>query len=75
MEMLQETCRNFPVEIREVDVSLDVALEIAYGHDTPVVLIEGTERFRREVNQHELKIILQSLHMKKQQQRRRRRDE
>ena len=73
-EVLQRAQRHFPLSVGEVDVTLDVTFELAYGKDTPVVLIEGVERFRGEVDAHELKIILQTLQMKRQQRRRRQKD-
>ncbi|MBN1344998.1 MAG: glutaredoxin family protein [Phycisphaerae bacterium] len=72
--LLNDARRRFPIEIREYDVTLDVTLEIAYGIDTPVILIDGIERFRREVNEHELNIILQTVQMKRRQLRRRERE-
>lgn len=72
-QMLEDARQRFPLRTDMVDVTFDVTLEIAYGQDTPVVLIEGVERFRREVNSHELNIILQTIQMKKQQERRRKR--
>jgi hypothetical protein len=74
-ETLERARRRFPLLVREVDVSADIALELAYGKDTPVVLIEGAERFRRQVDENELKIILQTLQMQKRQLRRRHRDQ
>ncbi len=70
-QVLEEAGHRYPVEVSRVDITLDVALEIAYGKDTPVVIIEGVERFRREVDEHELKIILQTIQMKRRQQNRR----
>jgi len=35
-----------PVELREVDVSLDPSLERAYGERIPVVAVDGEERFQ-----------------------------
>jgi len=63
--VLDKAHGRFPIALTEVDVTFDAALEIAYGNDTAVVLIEGTERFRREVDEHELNIILQTLQMKR----------
>jgi hypothetical protein len=68
---LAEAARRFPLEVKVFDISHDAVLEVAYGPDTPVVLIEGTERFRREINEHELLIILQTISMRKMQQHRR----
>jgi hypothetical protein len=73
--MLSDAHQKFPLQIRMHDVTHDIALEIAYGKDTPVVLVEGTERFRRQINEHELKIILQTITMRKMQERRRQKDE
>jgi hypothetical protein len=73
--ILNDACARFPVDLNIFDISRDAALEIAYGKDTPVVIIDGTERFRREVNEHELKIILQTICMKKNQERRRQKAE
>ncbi len=73
-EALQRARRHFSLSVEEVDVTLDVTFELAYGKDTPVVLIDGVERFRREIDAHELKIILQTLQMKRQQRRRRQKD-
>jgi hypothetical protein len=69
--VLAEAARRFPLEVKVFDISHDPVLEVAYGTDTPVVLIEGAERFRREINEHELQIILQTISMRKMQQHRR----
>ena len=61
------------VSAQREDNSSTFRFEIAYGNDTPVVLIDGIERFRREINEHELNIILQTVQMKKRQLRRRER--
>jgi len=73
-QLLAEARRRYPIDLREVDISLDVTLELAYGKDTPVVYIEGAERFRRQVDQHELYVLLQARQMKMQHHQRRPKD-
>ena len=70
-DLLNRARRRFPIDVQEHDVTLDVTFEIAYGNDTPVVLVDGIERFRQEVTEHELTIVLQTVQMKKRQLRRR----
>lgn len=74
LALLEGARERFPLSVTEIDVSFDAALEIAYGNDVPVVLIDGTERFRGRVDEHELKAVLQTAHMKNEQKRRRERD-
>ena len=50
-----------PVELREVDVSLDPGLERAYGERIPVVAVDGEERFEYFVDAGELARLLDGL--------------
>jgi glutaredoxin len=42
-------------ELSEIDVSLDPALERRYGHDIPVLLIDGLEAARHRVAEEDLR--------------------
>jgi glutaredoxin-like protein DUF836 len=44
-----------PLEIREVDVSLDPALNARYGERVPVLAIDGEEVFELGVSEDELR--------------------
>ncbi len=50
-----------PVELREVDVSLDPSLERAYGERIPVVAVDGEERFHYFVDGATLERMLDGL--------------
>jgi hypothetical protein len=39
-----------PFELREIDISVDDALELEYGIRIPVVEVDGAERFEIEVD-------------------------
>lgn len=70
-DLLDQARKRYPIKLNEVDITLDVTLEIAYGQDTPVILINGRERFRRHIDEHALNVILQTLQMNQQHRRRR----
>ncbi len=67
-QVLNDIGHKYAIQVRLIDISHDVTLEIAYGKDTPVVIIDGAERFRKSVNEHELRIILQTIAMRKMQE-------
>ena len=46
--------RRQAFELREVDISHDPALERRYGHDIPVLLINGTEAARHRIDEADL---------------------
>ena len=44
---------------REVDVDMDEALATCYGHDVPVILINGRKAFKHRLDEQALRIRLQ----------------
>ncbi len=53
-ETLLRLRRRQPFELREVDISRDPALERRYGHDIPVLLIDGVETARHRIDEADL---------------------
>ena len=47
--------RDFPFELREVDVSIDAGLHREYGERIPVLELDGEELFELGVDPHELR--------------------
>ena len=54
MKTLLRVQRQQPFEVTEVDISRDPELERRYGHDIPVLLINGVEAARHRVNEADL---------------------
>ncbi len=53
-----EARRTHPFELRELDVSIDPALERVYGERVPVVEIDGVEAFELGVDAESLRARL-----------------
>ena len=51
--LLQVRCRQ-AFELTEVDISRDPLLERRYGHDIPVLLIDGIEAARHRIDEADL---------------------
>jgi glutaredoxin len=49
---------ELPIELEEVDVTLDAALHRRYGERIPVVEVDGEELFELRVDPHELRAAL-----------------
>jgi hypothetical protein len=49
-----------PVDVQEVDVSTDPALEARYGLDIPVLLVAGRKAAKYRVTEEELMRILRA---------------
>ena len=48
--VIRDVARDRELELREVDVSLDPALERRYGQRVPVVAVDGVEAFQFAVD-------------------------
>ena len=53
-EILLRVRRRQAFELREVDISGDPALERRYGHDIPVLLLDGVETARHRIDEADL---------------------
>ena len=53
-EVVSIVGRDFPFELREVDVSIDAALQREYGERIPVVAVDGVEELELVVEPQEL---------------------
>jgi glutaredoxin len=53
-QILLRVRRRKAFELREVDISGDPALERRYGHDVPVLLLDGVETARHRIDEAEL---------------------
>ncbi len=53
-ETLLRVQRRQAFELTEVDISCDPALERRYGHDIPVLLIDGAEAARHRIDEADL---------------------
>jgi hypothetical protein len=56
--VVRRAVRGCQVEVEQVDVDSDAALAARYGHDVPVVLVDGIERFRHRVDAEALRQFL-----------------
>jgi len=54
-EVVSIVGRDFPFELREVDVSIDAALQREYGERIPVLELDGEELFELGVDPQELR--------------------
>jgi glutaredoxin len=54
-ELVAIVRRDFPFELREVDVSIDPALHREYGERIPVLELDGEELFELRVDPLELR--------------------
>ena len=53
--VVEPLARERGIELRELDVSLDPALQRAYGERIPVLAIDGDEAFELHVDERELR--------------------
>jgi glutaredoxin len=58
--VLARAMRGLPVEVREVDISTDPALEERYGQDIPVLFIDGRKAFKHRVSERALRQRLEA---------------
>jgi glutaredoxin len=54
-DVLARATRGLPVEVSEVDISTDLALEERHGQDIPVLFIDGRKAFKHRVSERELR--------------------
>jgi glutaredoxin len=59
-EQLEAAARWFPLRLAAVDVDTDPELVARYGHEVPVVAINGQVRFRGRVNDVLLRRLLRA---------------
>jgi glutaredoxin len=52
---IAEAARGIDVELREVDVSRDPELESRYGHDIPVLFVNGRKAFKHRATVAEIR--------------------
>jgi len=55
---VEQVCAELPLEVEEVDVSLDPRLHRDYGERIPVLLVDGVERFELGVDPEALRRLL-----------------
>ena len=53
-ETLRQIRRQQAFDLTEVDISQDPSLERRYGHDIPVLLIDGIEAARHRIDEADL---------------------
>lgn len=58
LKVLEEVRTQIPFEIVKRDISTDAELLDRYGHDIPVLLIDGREAFRHRVDRDRLVTLL-----------------
>lgn len=56
--IMERVARDIPVDIEYIDISADADLEAKYGHDIPVLLIDGVEHARHRVIERDLRRAL-----------------
>jgi len=52
--VVDNVAKRRPLEVRVVNIETDPRLEARYGHDIPVVFINGAEAFRHRVSESDL---------------------
>ena len=60
LDQLQELRHEFDINVQEIDVDTEGALQESYGEQVPVVMINGKIRFRGRVNEVLLKRMLRA---------------
>jgi glutaredoxin len=58
--VLDEVRADIPFDLEVLDISRDRALVAAYGHDIPVLTIDGAEAFRHRVTAPDLRAALRA---------------
>ena len=48
--VIDDVGRTVPFELEVVDVDTDLALVAAYGHDVPVLLVDGRKAFKHRLD-------------------------
>lgn len=54
-EVLRKVAREFPLEVREIDVDSAPKLQEKYGSEVPVLFINGRKAFKYRATERELK--------------------
>ncbi len=57
-EVLRRLQAEFDLEIEEVEITRDPALEAQYGYTIPVVVIDGRHRFESKIAEYYLRKVL-----------------
>lgn len=60
-ETLARVARDFPLEIKEVDISADPEIHARYREEIPVVTINGERAFRYKVHEATLRKKLERI--------------
>lgn len=58
--VLSRVARKVPLEIEEIDISIDPALEARYGVEIPVLLVDGRKAAKFRITELELTKILRA---------------
>ena len=53
--LLQGVIRSYPLELNEVNIDQDPELQERFGHEIPVLFIEGRKAFKYRVTERELR--------------------
>lgn len=53
--VIRAVAARLPLEIEEIDITGKPELEEAYGHEVPVLLIDGRKAFKLRVRERELR--------------------
>lgn len=53
--LLQGVMRGYPLELSEVNIDQDPGLRERFGHEVPVLFIEGRKAFKYRVTEQELR--------------------
>ena len=48
--VVDQVARGIPITVEEVDVDTDPALQVAYGMEVPVLLVNGRKAFKYRVD-------------------------
>ena len=54
-EVLRKVAREFPLEVKEIDVDSAPELQEQYGREVPVLFIDGRKAFKYRLTEGELK--------------------
>ena len=56
--LVQSVGRSIPLDVEEVDISTDPALEALYGLEIPVLMVEGKKAAKYRIGEGELRRVL-----------------
>jgi hypothetical protein len=59
-QVVARVARDMPLQIDEVDISLDLALEAQYGLEVPVLIVAGKRAAKYRVTEEVLKRVLRA---------------